>query len=117
MEPKGQVTLFPKSEGDGYMLSAFVSREFGFGRLMTEDKLAQVNMRRQTTALGCGSYRDTTAAMEILGTTREPILSESPFVKSFFIGIINEGYWNSYHMSLQFKDVVDRLQGLYSSQL
>ena len=69
--PKGQVALLPKSEGDGYMLSAFVSREFGFGRLMTEEELAQVNLRRQTTALGGGSYRDTTAAMEILGTTRK----------------------------------------------
>lgn len=28
--PKGQVPLLPKLEGDGYMLSAFVSREFGF---------------------------------------------------------------------------------------
>ena len=112
--PKGQVALLPKSEGDGYMLSAFVSREFGFGRLMTEDELAQVNMRRQTTALGGGSYQDTTAVMEILGTTRKPMLRELPFVKSLFIGINNEGYWNSYHMSLQFEDVVNCLQVLYS---
>ena len=66
---------------------------------MTEEQLAQVNMRRQTTALGGGTYCDTTAAMEISGTTRKPMLSESPFVKSLFIGINNEGYWNSYHMS------------------
>ena len=30
--PKGQRPLLPKSEGDGYMLSAFVAREFGFGK-------------------------------------------------------------------------------------
>jgi hypothetical protein len=30
-----------------------------------------------------------------------------------FIGVNNEGYWNSYHMSLQFEDVVDCLQVLY----
>jgi hypothetical protein len=30
--PKGQRPLLPKSEGDGYMMSAFVSRELGFGR-------------------------------------------------------------------------------------
>ncbi len=29
--PAGQRPFLPKSEGDGYMLSAFVSREFGFG--------------------------------------------------------------------------------------
>jgi hypothetical protein len=111
--PRGQVALLPKSEGDGYMLSAFVSREFGFGRQMTEDELAEVNMRRQTTALGSGTYRDTIAAMEILGTMRKPTLKESPFVKSLFIGINNEGYWNSYHMSLQFEDVIDCVRVLY----
>ena len=30
--PKGQRTLLPKSEGEGYLLSAFVSRKLGFGR-------------------------------------------------------------------------------------
>jgi hypothetical protein len=32
--PKGQRPLLPKSKGDGYVLSAFMSREFGFGREM-----------------------------------------------------------------------------------
>ena len=31
--PKGQRPLLPTSEGDGYMLSAFVLQDFGFGRL------------------------------------------------------------------------------------
>ena len=35
--PKIQRYLLPKSEGDpGFMLSAFVSREFGFGRQLSE---------------------------------------------------------------------------------
>jgi hypothetical protein len=108
--PKGQRPLLPKSEGDGYMLSAFVSREFGFGRLLTSDELAKINSaRRSSTA----TYTDKHAAMEILGTINKPVLTESPFVKYLFIGINNEGYWNSYHMSLQFEDVVDCLQILY----
>ena len=41
--PKGKHPLLPKSEGNGYMLSAFVSRELGFGRLSTEDELAKIN--------------------------------------------------------------------------
>jgi hypothetical protein len=61
--PKGQVPLLPKSEGVGDMLSAFVSREFGFGRQMSQDELAAVNMARQKTALGGGTYKDLTAAM------------------------------------------------------
>ncbi len=115
IEPKGQVPLLPKSEGNGYMLSAFVLREFGFGRQMTDDELQTVNTARQTAALGSGTYTDTTAAIEILGTTRKPNLLESPFVKYLFIGINNEGYWNSYHMSLQLEDVVDCILFLYPS--
>ncbi len=46
-------------------------------------------------------------------TTQKQLLTESPFVKYLYIGANNEGYWNSYHMSLQFKDVVDCLQVLY----
>jgi hypothetical protein len=65
--------------------------------------------RRASTA----TYKDKHAAMEILGTISKPVLMESPFVKYLFIGINNEGYWNSYHMSLQFEGVVDCLQVLY----
>ena len=45
--PKGQRPLLPKSERDGYMLSAFVSREFGFGRLSTNDELAKIDSERR----------------------------------------------------------------------
>ena len=51
--------------------------------------------------------------MEILGTINKPVLTESPSIKYLFIGINNKGYWNSYHMSLQFEDVIDCLQVLY----
>ncbi|KAI2490640.1 hypothetical protein MHU86_23939 [Fragilaria crotonensis] len=98
--PKGQRPLLPKSEGDGYMLSAFVSREFGFGRLLTSDELAKINSERRAST---ATYTDKHAVMEILGTINKPVLTESPFVKYLFIGINNEGYWNSYHMSLQKK--------------
>ena len=45
---------------------------------------------------------------------RKPNLKELPFVK-YFISINNEGYWNSYQMSLQFKDVFDCVRVLYPS--
>jgi L,D-peptidoglycan transpeptidase YkuD (ErfK/YbiS/YcfS/YnhG family) len=44
--PKGQRPLPPKSEGDGYMPSAFVARQFGFGQEMTATALANVNNAR-----------------------------------------------------------------------
>ena len=107
--PKGQRPLLPKSEGDGFMLSAFVSREFGFGRDLSEDELAKVNHEQRIGK----TYIDTQAAVEVLKTTRKPLLTESPFVRYLYIGANNEGYWNSFHMSVQLKDVVDCLQVLY----
>jgi hypothetical protein len=71
------------------MLSAFVSREIGFGREMTDDELLKVNTARR----GAGkTYHDTQAAMEILGTADKAILTESPYVKYLYIGASNEGY-------------------------
>ena len=102
--PKGQRTLLPKSEGDGYMLLSFVSIEFWFGRLLTNDELAEINLERRAST---ATYTDKHAAMEILGTINKPVLMESPFVKYLFIEINNEGYWNSYHTGLEFEDVVD----------
>ena len=108
--PKEQRPLQPKSEGDGYMLSAFVSREFGFGRDLSEDELVRINTARR----GIGkTYIDTQAAMEILKSIDKPILTESPLIKYLYIGANNEGYWNSSHMSLQLEDVVDCIQVLY----
>ena len=109
--PSGQRPLLPKSEGDGYMLSAFVSREFGFGRVLTKEELDQVNAARQ--AVGRNTYIDEQAAKEVLGTINKSDLKESPLVKYLYIGASNEGYWNSFHMSVQFEDVVDCLQVLY----
>ena len=108
--PKGQRPLLPKSEGDVYMLSAFVSREFGFGRELTEAELVRINCERRGIDK---TYTDTVAAMEILKTNKKPLLVDSPFVKYLYIGANNEGFWNSYHMSLQFEDVVDCIQVLY----
>ncbi|KAI2492111.1 hypothetical protein MHU86_22447 [Fragilaria crotonensis] len=110
--PNGQRPLLPKSEGDGYMLSAFVSRDFGFGRQMSDIELERVNNERRATG---STYKDTQAAMEINGTVYKAALTESPFVKYLYIGVNNEGYWNSYHMSLQFEDIVDCLKVLYPS--
>ncbi len=54
------------------------------------------------------------AALEILKSTQKPLLlTDSPLVKYLYIGANNKGYWNSFHMSMQFEDVVDCLQVLY----
>jgi hypothetical protein len=75
------------------MLSAFVSREFGFGRQLTEAELVKINYERRR---GINkTYTDTQAAMEILKTTEKPELKESPFIKCLFIRANNEGFWSS----------------------
>jgi hypothetical protein len=44
--PKGLRSLLFKSEGDGYMLPDFVSREFGFGRELSKAELDKINGER-----------------------------------------------------------------------
>jgi hypothetical protein len=95
--PAGQRPLLPKSEGDGYMLSAFVSREFRFGKVLTKEELDQVNAARQ--AVGQNTYINEQAVKEVLGKIKKSDLKESPLVKYLYIGASKEGYWNSFHMS------------------
>jgi hypothetical protein len=62
------------------MLSAFVAREFGFGREMMAEELERVSNARRGPQK---PYLDTQAAMEILKLTQKPLLTESPFVKNY----------------------------------
>jgi hypothetical protein len=91
------------------MISAFVSRELGFGRILTEDELTKISNERQIGK----TFTDLQAANEILETHHKPLLTESPFVQYLSIGANNEGYWNSFHMLLQFEDVFDCLLAQY----
>ena len=51
---------------------------------------------------------------EVLRTINKSDLKESPLVKYLLcIGESNEGVWSSFHMSVQFEDVVVCLQVLY----
>ena len=79
IEPAGQHQLLPKFEGDGYVLSVFVSSEFGFGKKLTKEELDQVNAARQ--AVGKNTYIDEQAVKEVLRTIKKSDLKESPLVK------------------------------------
>jgi hypothetical protein len=79
------------------MLSAFVSRELGLGRALTDDELLKINTARRGTNR---TYSDLQAAMEIWRIAHKANLTESPFVKYLYIGANNIGNWNSYYMSL-----------------
>ena len=106
----GERPLLPKTDGDGKMISAFQSRLLGFGRPMTAEELAAVNLYR------CGkTYWDTEAALEVHKQTAKQPLRESPFLRSIVVGANNDGYWNSMHMSIQFEDCVDCCKTLYNN--
>jgi hypothetical protein len=105
--PNKERGLFPKSSGEGYMISAFVSRDSGFGLPLTEDQLALINAYRHGK-----EYIDKAAALEIYKSVKKQPLTESPFVRSLLIGASKGGYWNSFHMAIQFEDTVDCLKVL-----
>jgi hypothetical protein len=106
--PDGQKPIIPKDEGLGVMLSAFVSREFGFGMKLTVEDLRQVNEYREGK-----HYSDRLAALEKRGMSDKKPLASSPFVVEFEYGINTEGYWTYDHMVLQMEDCADVLNVLH----
>jgi hypothetical protein len=94
------------------MVSAFQSREFGFGFSLTSTQLEIINTFRQSTR---PHYTEAESATKLNGTTAKKELSESPFIIYFEYGhgIGKEGYWTYDHMALQFEDCVDCIQALY----
>ncbi|KAI2495979.1 hypothetical protein MHU86_18546 [Fragilaria crotonensis] len=103
--PNQERGLFPKSLGEGLMISAFVSRSTGFGMPMVDRDLAIVNASRQGM-----HYVDRVAALEVHKHTQKQPLTQSPFVRNLLIGATKGGYWNSFHMAIQLEDVVDCLK-------
>jgi hypothetical protein len=102
MAPSGQEAIVPKDEGMGVMISAFVSREFGFGINLTQEQLQKVNQARRGM-----KYSDEVAAKETRGKADKLALTSSPFVIEFEYGANNQGYWKYDHMILQFEDCID----------
>ena len=97
--PNGETVLVPKDDGQGLMISAFQSREFGFGYHLDEEQLAKVNFGRRGE-----KYLDEEAAKKYKGNSLKGDLKESPFVFVFEYGASNEGYWCYERMILQLED-------------
>ena len=71
--PNGETAIVPKDEGAGIMISAFQSREFGFGLHMSEQELALVNEYRRDK-----KYQDEEAAKAKRGDAKKKPLTKSP---------------------------------------
>ncbi len=106
--PDGMSVLVPKDDGQGVMISAFQSRELGFGVKLTQEQLDEINFVRRGK-----KYVDEEAAKKYKGNAIKTDLLCSPFVFEFDCGASNEGYWNYDRMVLQLEDCVDVLQCLY----
>ena len=101
--------MIPKDEGLGVMISAFCSREFGFGLDISLEDLAKVNKKREGT-----KYSDEDAAKKIRGNSSNKAgLTESPFVVEFEYKANNQGYWDYDHMIIQFEDCIDVVKTLH----
>jgi hypothetical protein len=88
--PDGQKAVIPKDDGLGVMISAFVSREFGYGMELSPEELQQVNNEREGK-----DYSDQLAATSIRGRTVKQELTESPFAIEFEYGANGQGYWET----------------------
>jgi hypothetical protein len=64
--PNGETAIVPKDDGAGIMLSAFQSREFGFGLEMSEQDLELVNEYQKDK-----NYQDEAAAKEKHGDIKK----------------------------------------------
>jgi hypothetical protein len=91
--PDGQKSMIPKDKGLGVMISAFVSREFGFGFYISLEDLEKVNKEREGK-----KYSDEDAAKKVLGNSFKAPLTKSPFVVEFEYVANNQGYWDYDHM-------------------
>jgi len=102
--PSGKRSKLPKNDDIGVVVSAFQSREFGWGVDITEERMVRINEMRNGK-----EYLDTVAANEVNDTALKPALTTLPFIHLFQFGGKN-GYWTGNHMILQTEDCIDCLK-------
>ena len=102
--PSGKRSKLSKNDDIGVVVSAFQSREFGWGVDITEERMVRINEMRNGK-----EYLDTVAANEVNGTALKPALTTSLFIHWFEFGGRN-GYWTGNHMILQTEDCIDCLK-------
>ena len=106
--PNGELPLLPKDEGEGVMVSGFVSREFGFGLTISEEQFQQINRNREG-----AKYLDEEAALKVKGSKLKQPLKSDPSIREFYPGANAQGWWTYDHFVLQVEDVRDVLNVIY----
>jgi hypothetical protein len=106
--PNGETALIPKDDGFGVMISAFVSRDFGFGFELITKQFQEVNAKRVGE-----KYKDEMAAKKKSGMELKQPLTTSPFYLKFEYGASFEGYWTYEAMVLQLEDCANVVKTRY----
>jgi hypothetical protein len=113
LSPSGKSAMMPKDEGLGEMISAFVSREFGYSYELTQEELKKVNEYRKNKR-----YQDEKAAVMVLGSAekQKTKITSTPFEVKIEYGSQLEGYWIYERMVIQLEDTIDVLRALFQDQ-
>jgi hypothetical protein len=85
--PNGDTVAVPKDEGQGLMISAFQSHEFGSGMALDNEQLKEVNRYCEGKF-----YVDADAALVTRQHKEKGLFTTSPFIQEFVNGKNNEGY-------------------------
>jgi hypothetical protein len=88
-DPDGTRALLPKEDGQGVMISAFASREFGFGMQLTASQLDKVNKSRSRGVRKY--YSDKNAAISKNGTAKKRYSQLHPLSNHLNMVIIMRG--------------------------
>ena len=106
--PDGTTALVPKDDGQGVMISALISREFGYGLPLTKAELQRVNNYRKNRC-----YCNQESAKNKRGKIEKDALTESPFIRRLEYGSNKGGYWDYDHMVLQLEDCFDVMRTIH----
>ena len=109
--PDGETPLMPKGEGQGLMVSGFVSQEYGFNWKLSKEQLEEVNKTRRDK-----EYIDRDSAISKNGSPKKQDLKHSPFRRDLQYGASNEGYWTYKDMIIQVEDCIDCLKAIHKDK-
>ena len=91
--PSGEMKLLPKSDEYTWMVSAFVSKDFGVGLMVSDEEMKLVNKRRQSGEWN--HYVSMEEAIDVYGTSKKKSLkNKHTLIQYFNVEINKEGYWN-----------------------
>ena len=123
------VPLFPKSQGQGLMVSGFFARHCGFHFEVTNEQLAKINANREGKTYSmqvvakeerkqridsANCQRKNKVPVPTGPVMKEPLTRENlPWVRFLNIGVNREGFFTWEKFYIQIEDLMDCLEVMY----